>query len=83
MNEIPYKYKVTITRRRATTVYDRYNYTIIDTPDLADEWNATDYGPDDFFPIFRAVFTVNLADPGFIDNYGSHSQKNRSNHSFN
>jgi hypothetical protein len=64
-SNIPLSNKVTITKRRSTTVFDRYNYTILDVLNLSDEWNATSYTRDDFFPIFDAVFTVHIDNPGW------------------
>jgi len=43
--------KVTITQRRASTVYSRGNMTILDVFDLGTP-QPTNYGPEDFFPIF-------------------------------
>lgn len=64
-NNPPFQYKITITKRRATTVFDRYNYTILDTLNLAGDWEPTNYGPDDYFPIFNDVFAVDISEPGW------------------
>jgi hypothetical protein len=45
-------------------VLDRYNYTILDVLNL-DDGEPVNYGPEDFFPIFDTVFTVNLAEKGW------------------
>jgi hypothetical protein len=60
----PFTYNITITKRRASTVLDRYNSTILDVLNF-DDGEPVNYGPEDFFPIFDAVFTVNLAEPGW------------------
>lgn len=51
---------MTITKRRATTAFDRGNATILDIIDLPDYKEPTNYGPEDFFGIFSRTF--------FIDN---------------
>ena len=51
-------------KRRASTVFDRRNWTIIDVIDMDEHGELTNYGPDDFFPIFHAVFTV-VIEPGW------------------
>ena len=60
----PYTYNITIIKRRATTAFDHYNYTILDVIETSEAWNFTDYGPDDF-PIFTDVFTVNISNPNW------------------
>lgn len=57
-NNTPFMYKITTTKRRATTVFDRYNYTILNIMDLSDDWEPTDYGSNDFFPIFEDQSTA-------------------------
>jgi len=52
--------KVAITKRRATTCFNRFNHTILEVLSLAQEWEATNYGPEELFPIFDAVFTVDI-----------------------
>jgi hypothetical protein len=61
---IPLSNKITITKRRATTVFDRYAYTILKVS-LSDIWEPTNYTSADFVPIFEAVFTVPIRDQGF------------------
>jgi hypothetical protein len=51
---------MTITKRRATTAFDRANATILDIIDLPDYKEPTNYGAEDFFGIFSRAF--------FIDN---------------
>jgi hypothetical protein len=48
----------------STIIFDRYNYTILEVIELVEEWEAISYGPDDFFPIFDANYTVNVEKPG-------------------
>jgi hypothetical protein len=57
---ITYATKMTITKRRATTAFDRANATILDIIDLPDYKEPTNYGPEEFFGIFNRTF--------FIDN---------------
>ena len=61
---IPLSNKITITKRRATTVFNRYDYTILDV-NLLDTWERINYTRDDFQPIFDAVFTVPIEDQGW------------------
>jgi hypothetical protein len=69
---IPFSNKVTIIKRRSMTVFDRYNYTILQTL-LAEEWEATNYGYDDFFPIYDAVFKSILRSRVGIQAHSSNS----------
>jgi hypothetical protein len=62
----PFTYKMTIIQRRASTVFNRYNYTILDVLEPSATWNYTDYGPEDFFPIFNDTFAVNLSNPNWV-----------------
>ena len=57
---------MTITKRRSSTVFDRYAYTILDVLNLSNQWEPANYTRDDFFPIFDAVFTVHIDEPGWI-----------------
>lgn len=47
-------------KRWSTTAFDRYSYEILDVVNLADEWETTLYGPQDFFPFFDAIFNVDI-----------------------
>lgn len=49
---------VTITRRRATTIFDRFNSSIIDVIYLDAAGESTDYSSDDFYPVFNILFTI-------------------------
>jgi hypothetical protein len=49
---------VTITRRRATTIFDRFNFSIIDVVYLDSIGEPTNYSSDDFYPVFDLLFTV-------------------------
>jgi hypothetical protein len=55
---VPYNTKMTISYRRAQTVYNRYNFTIIDILNLSDPI-PTNYTPADFFPIYDSIFEIN------------------------
>lgn len=61
MRSIELDTKVVIMKRLSTTAFDRYSYQILDIVNLADEWETTLYGPQDFFPFFDAIFTVDIA----------------------
>jgi hypothetical protein len=54
-----YNIKMTISRRRASTVYSRLNFTIIDVIDLSDS-SPVDYTPDDFFSFYEVIFNIDL-----------------------
>jgi hypothetical protein len=49
---------MTISQRRASTVYNRFNYTIEDIIDLSVP-TPMDYTPDDFFTFYSQIFAVN------------------------
>jgi hypothetical protein len=49
---------MTISQRRASTVYNRFNYTIEDITGLSDP-TPIDYTPDDFFTFYSQIFAVN------------------------
>jgi hypothetical protein len=49
---------MTISQRRASTVYNRFNYTIEDITDLSDP-TPMDYTPDDFFTFYPEILAVN------------------------
>ena len=57
--------KINITMRRATTAFDRHNYTILEVMHFSEEWEATNYSSKDFFAIFDAVFSVDIFQPGW------------------
>lgn len=48
---------MTISERRASTVFDRFNFTITDIISLSDP-KPTDYTPEDFFHFYQIVFAV-------------------------
>jgi hypothetical protein len=53
---------MTVTKRRATTAFDRANSTIMDIIDMSDLKEPTNYGPEDFFPIFAKAFEIDEND---------------------
>jgi hypothetical protein len=57
--------KITITQRRATTAFDRKNYTILEVIKLSDDWQPTNYGPEDLFPLFDTIYRINISAPGW------------------
>ena len=62
---IPYSTKMTTTMRRASTIFDRYNFTILGIKDLSDA-APTDYGPTDFFPFYDSIFFVDPSEPNWF-----------------
>jgi hypothetical protein len=54
---------MTVWQRRASTVFDRFNYTIIDIPYLSNPV-AMNYTAEDFFAFYERVFYINQTAPG-------------------
>jgi hypothetical protein len=50
---------MTISQRRASAVYDRYNFTILDVTKLSDPSPVT-YEPEDFFGFYDAIFAIDI-----------------------
>jgi hypothetical protein len=48
---------MTITKRVASAVFDRFNFTIMDVTGLSDP-SPVDYSPQDFFGFYEAIFAV-------------------------
>lgn len=46
--------------RRATTAFDRWNYTIMKILDLDNEITVTNYSVDDFFQFYNQVFETQI-----------------------
>jgi hypothetical protein len=55
---VPFNTKVTISARRASTVFDRFNFTITDIINFSDP-TPTKYTAADFFTFYDIVFAVN------------------------
>ena len=55
---VPVNTKLTIWGRRASTVFDRFNFTIIDIIDFSDP-TPVEYTPDDLFLFYNIIFAVN------------------------
>jgi len=55
---------MTISERRATTVFDRSNLTIMDIVDLTDP-TPTNYGPEDFFFFYDIIFATDQTQLNF------------------
>jgi hypothetical protein len=53
---------MTISERRASTVFNRFNFTIMDVIDVSDA-TPTDYEPEDFFLFYEIIFQVNETEP--------------------
>ena len=62
--DIPFSTKMTTSARRATTVFNRLNFTIIDLMNLS---NAvpTDYAPEDLFAFYDIIFAINPSEPNW------------------
>jgi len=60
--DAPVNTKVTISERRATTVFDRSNLTIIDILEISNPV-PTNYTPDDYFTFYDIVFGVDESEP--------------------
>lgn len=54
----PFNTKFTVWERRASTVFDRSNFTILDILDFSDPI-PTSYGPEDYFLFYDVIFAVN------------------------
>ena len=54
----PFNTKFTISERRASTVFDRSNFTILDIVDFSDPIPSA-HTPDDYFLFYEVVFAVN------------------------
>jgi len=54
---LPLNTKLTISERRASTVFDRFNFTITDVIDLSDP-TATNYTAQDFFAFYDIIFNI-------------------------
>ena len=50
---------MTVTQRRATTIYSRSDFTIIDVIDLSDP-SPVDYTPEEFFAFYEIIFNVDV-----------------------
>ena len=57
----PFNTKFTISERRASTVYDRSNFTIMEILDFSDPV-STSYTPEDFFLFYEIIFKLNTDD---------------------
>lgn len=61
---------MTIFERRASTVYDRFNFTIQDVSNVSNP-SLVEYQPDDFFGFYDAIFAIgNETDFGLTTQYG-------------
>ena len=60
----PFNTKFTISERRASTVFDRSNFTILDIVDFSNPIPTT-HTPDDYFLFYEVIFAVNTS----VDHY--------------
>jgi hypothetical protein len=58
---VPFNTKMTVSQRRASAVFDRFNFTIIDIIDFS-EPISTNYTAEDYFTFFDIVFALNETD---------------------
>jgi len=58
----PYNTKMTISKRRASTVFSRSNFSIIDVFDLSDP-SPVDYTAEDFFAFYEIIFKLASSHP--------------------
>src|SRR5579859_5206034 len=65
MGNFTFLSQITITQRRATTAFDRKNYTILEVIQLSDDWQPTNYGPEDLFPLFDSIYRINITALGW------------------
>ena len=54
---VPFNTKMTISKRRASTVFSRSDFTIIDVIDLSDPTPVT-YTPEEFFSFYEVIFRI-------------------------
>ena len=62
----PFNTKMTISERRASTVFNRFNFTIMDVIDLSTPV-PIDYTPDDFFLFYEVIFAANESRADFLE----------------
>lgn len=60
---VPYNTKMTISKRRASTIFSRSDFTIVDVTDLSDPVPVI-YTPEEFFAFYDIIFRIdqNLTD---------------------
>jgi hypothetical protein len=61
----PFNTNMTISERRATTAFDRSNFTIIDVISISDP-TPMNYTPEDFFLFYSYVLAVNESQPNYF-----------------
>lgn len=62
----PFNTKMTISERRASTVFNRFNFTIMDVIDLSPPV-PTNYTPDDFFLFYEIIFSADESQPDLLE----------------
>jgi hypothetical protein len=56
---------MTISERRATTIFHRFNFTILDVVKMSDPTSVI-YSPDDFFPLYEIIFAIDESQPNWF-----------------
>jgi hypothetical protein len=64
-SDIPLQTKMTISERRATTIFNRFNFTILDVVKMSDPTPVV-YSPDDFFPFYEIIFAIDESQPNWF-----------------
>lgn len=64
-SDIPLQTKLTVTERRATTIFHRFNFTILDVINLSAPTPVV-YTPDDFFPFYEIIFAIDETQPNWF-----------------
>jgi hypothetical protein len=56
---------MTISERRATTIFHRFNFTILDVVNVSNPTPVV-YGPDDLFPFYEIIFAIDESQPNWF-----------------
>jgi hypothetical protein len=56
---------MTVSERRATTIFDRFNFTILDIVDMSAP-NPVLYTPEDLFPFYEIIFAIDETQPNWF-----------------
>jgi hypothetical protein len=56
---------MTISERHATTVFHRFNFTILDVNNLSNPTPVV-YSPDDLFPFYEIIFAIDESQPNWF-----------------
>lgn len=56
---------MTVSERRATTIFDRFNFTILNIVDMSAP-NPVLYTPEDLFPFYEIIFAIDETQPNWF-----------------